>query len=201
MSTAVAEAYARRAGDYIGAVGSMDDVHPADIHLVGDWAHRIEGGILDAGCGPGQWTGWLEGRGADVRGIDQVEPFLLHARRSHPGARFDLGSLDALPYADAAFGGVLAWYSLIHHDPSRIAMPLGEFRRVLAPGGAPLVGFFIADATEPFDHAITRAYRWSAGDLADVVAAAGFDVVETHTRTQAAPRPRPHGALIARRRG
>ena len=48
MSTAVAEAYARRAGDYTGAVGSMDDVHPADIHLVGDWAHRIEREILDA---------------------------------------------------------------------------------------------------------------------------------------------------------
>ncbi|PZE65092.1 class I SAM-dependent methyltransferase [Curtobacterium sp. MCBD17_021] len=193
----VRDAYGRRAAEYADQLGTMASVHPADVHLVTTWASGRGGPLLDAGCGPGHWTGYLADRGLDVVGLDQVPAFVEHARRSHPGARYDLGSVDALPYDDEHFAGVLAWYSLIHHDPTSIGRPLWEAARVLRPGAGLLIGFFTGDRVEPFGHAVTTAYRWPPGALAAEVRAAGFTVVETHTRTAGAPRPRPHGALLA----
>ena len=47
--------------------------------------------------------------------------------------------------------------------------------------------------------AVTAAYRWSADALTGRLADAGFDPVESYTRTS--PGQRPHGALVARRAG
>ncbi|MET4052419.1 SAM-dependent methyltransferase [Frigoribacterium sp. PvP054] len=190
--------YAERADEYARHLGSMSSVHPADEHLVTSWARAVGGPVLDAGCGPGHWSGHLAARGVDVRGVDQVPEFVEHARRAHPAVPFDLGDVDALPYGPGEFSGVLAWYSLIHHDPGGIRRPLDEFARVLRPGGGLLVGFFAGSTVEPFDHAITTAWRWSPDLLADALRASGFDVLETHTRTGPPSGPRPHGALVAR---
>jgi SAM-dependent methyltransferase len=193
----VRDAYGRRAAEYTEQLGTMASVHPADVHLVTTWAAGLGGPVLDAGCGPGHWTSHLADRGVDVLGLDQVPAFVEHARRTYPSVRYDRGSIDELPYEDERFAGVLAWYSLVHHDPAGIGQPLSEAARVLRPGGGLLVGFFTGDRVEPFDHAVTTAYRWPPDALADEVRAAGFTVVELHTRTAGTPRPRPHGALLA----
>ncbi|MEV7873531.1 hypothetical protein [Microbacterium sp. NPDC089188] len=66
------------------------------------------------------------------------------------------------------------------------------------PGGGLLVGFFVGTSLEPFDHAVTRAWRWPAGELARRVDAVGFDVIETHARE--ARGERAVGALRCERR-
>jgi SAM-dependent methyltransferase len=195
----VEAAYARRAGDYIDLLGSIESVHPSDLQVVGTWADRVGGPVLDAGCGPGHWTAYLAGRGVDVRGVDRVSAFVEHARRSHPGVPFAVGDIEALPDPSASVAGVLSWYSVIHHAPEAVAVPLAEFARVVRPGGELLLGYFHGPSVEPFDHAVTTAYRWSAEALSDRLAAAGFDVVESYTRTS--PGQRAHGALVARRAG
>ena len=43
---------------------------------------------------------------------------------------------------DGSLGGILAWLSTIHHEPSRIGIPLAEFARTLRPGGGLLLGYF-----------------------------------------------------------
>lgn len=192
-------AYDLRADEYIAALGSMDAVHPVDRAIVDAWAEGITGPVLDAGCGPGQWTAHLAGQGLDVRGVDLAPRFVEHARAAHPGIRFDVGSIDQLEAADGAFGGILSWFSTIHHEPEAISAPLHEFARTIRPGGGLLVGFFVGPAIEPFDHAVVRAYRWPASELARRVDAAGFDVIETHTRETSGERA--VGALIAQRRG
>lgn len=95
---------------------------------------------------------------------------------------------------------MLARYSLIHHEPRSIRRALSEFARVLRPGGALLVGFFTGPEVEAFDHAITTAYRWPPDALGIELRDAGFEVIETHTRTGPHPGPRPHGAVLARLR-
>ena len=198
MTSDVGERYAARAREYVDHLGSMTSVHPADEHLVTSWATTVEGPVLDAGCGPGHWSGHLAARGVHVRGLDRVPAFVEHARRTHPDVSFSLGDVDALPYEPDEFSGVLAWYSLIHHDPGSIRRPLREFARVLRPGGGLLVGFFTGSTVEQFDHAITTAWRWAPDLLADELRASGFDVLETHTRAGPPSGPRPHGAIIAR---
>ena len=198
MPTATA-AYDARAAEYIDLLGSMDVVHPADRQLVDTWASTLTGGVLDAGCGPGHWTAHLAARGLDTRGVDLVPRFIAHATAAYHGIPFRLGSIDDLQDTPASLGGILSWFSTIHHDPASIETPLREFARVVRPGGGLLVGFFTGSKVEAFDHAVTEAYRWPVADLRRRVDAAGFDVVETHTReTRDA---RPVGALVCVRGG
>ncbi|WP_433610677.1 class I SAM-dependent methyltransferase [Prescottella agglutinans] len=119
------------------------------------------------------------------------------ARAQYPHLSFGLGSFETLDAGAESLGEVLAWYSLIHHRPQDIRISLAEFARVIRPGGGLLVGFFEGPMVEPFDHAATRAYRWPVAELRRELAAAGFEVVETHTRTGSGQRP--HGAVTARR--
>lgn len=59
MVNGVRDAYSSRAAEYVERFGSMGAVHPSDRQLVATWADGIEGAVLDAGCGPGQWTNFL----------------------------------------------------------------------------------------------------------------------------------------------
>jgi hypothetical protein len=127
--------------------------------------------------------------------VDLVPEFIEHARVAYPGIPFRIGSLDALDLSTGTVGGVLAWYSLIHHEPDTIRTPLLEFRRVLSPGGSLLIGFFEGRVIEKFDHAVAPAYEWPVSDLCDELIAVGFDVVETHARTTTGQRS--HGAILA----
>ncbi|GEK83985.1 class I SAM-dependent methyltransferase [Frigoribacterium faeni] len=197
MTSEVRDAYAARAVEYGEHLGSMAAVHPSDRQLVDDWADGLDGEIVDAGCGPGHWTHHLTTRGLACRGVDQVSGFVDLARASYPGVRFEVGDLDALEAAPASVGGVLAWYSLIHHEPDAIQRPLAEFARVLRPGGGLLLGFFDGPMVEPFDHAVTRAHRWPIDRMAEEARVAGFEIVETRRRTGVGHRP--HAAIVARR--
>jgi len=191
-------AYDARADEYIDALGAMDAVHPVDRSIVEAWATTVTGPVLDAGCGPGHWTGHLTDLGLDVRGVDLAPRFISHARAAHPGIRFDLGSIDELEVGDGGLGGILSWFSTIHHEPARVDVPLREFARTLRPGGRLMLGFFVGERTEAFDHAVTRAYRWPAAELGRRADAMGFDIIETHTR--ATRGTRPVGALLCERR-
>ncbi|KQO10365.1 SAM-dependent methyltransferase [Agreia sp. Leaf244] len=193
----VAQAYGARAAEYVELLGSVDAMHPSDRELIGTWGDQLVGAAIDAGCGPGHWTDFLARRGVDIRGIDLTPAFVEHARRRYPELRFATGSVDALDASDASLGGVLAWYSLIHHAPDAIGSALDEIARVLRPGGLLLIGFFVGPAVEPFEHAVTTAYRWPVADLSERLRASGFEIVESHTRTGIGYRP--HGAIVARR--
>jgi SAM-dependent methyltransferase len=116
MALEITTAYARRAVEYAEQLGSMTSVHPADLQLVTRWADRLEGPVIDAGGGPGHWTGYLADRGVKIRGVDLVPSFIDHARREHPHVSFAVGDIGTLPEAAGSIAGILAWYSLIHHE-------------------------------------------------------------------------------------
>ncbi|MEE2060508.1 class I SAM-dependent methyltransferase [Rhodococcus artemisiae] len=194
----VRESYSARSQEYVDLFGTMTSTHPSDRALVSGWATSLADPVLDAGCGPGQWTEFLAQCGLAVSGIDLVPEFVDRARSRYPELSFDTGRFEELDVATGSLGGVLSWYTLIHHDPVHIGTPLAEFARVIRPGGGLLVGFFEGPAVEPFDHAVTTAYRWPVDELGRELAAAGFEVIEAHTRT--ASGHRPHGAITARRR-
>jgi SAM-dependent methyltransferase len=199
MDSRVGNAYSLRAAEYTGLFGSMSAVHPSDRQLVSTWADGVEGEVIDAGCGPGHWTNFLNECGVAARGVDLVPEFIDRARDTYPRVQFNTGSLDALDAESGTVGGIFSWYSLIHHEPSTITIPLMEFSRALRPGGALLLGFFQSPVLEKFPHAVAPAYRWPVSDLSDELDAAGFDVLETHIRTSAGQRP--HAAISTRLKG
>jgi SAM-dependent methyltransferase len=198
MVDEVSAAYSRRAAEYIELFGSMSAVHPSDRQLVSTWASGIEGNVIDAGCGPGQWTNFLAELGLPAHGMDLVPNFIQRARSTYPQVPFTIGSLNALDVLDGSAGGILSWYSLIHHEPATIRLPLLEFNRALRSDGTLLIGFFEGPVVEEFAHAVAPAYRWSVDDLSGELTVAGFDVVESHVRK--ASGQRSQAAIVARRR-
>jgi ubiquinone/menaquinone biosynthesis C-methylase UbiE len=93
--------------------------------------------VLDAGCGEGFVTQWLQTglAGAAVSGVDLHEAALDRARARVPEAAFERGDVTALPFADGAFDLVVCTEVLEHLDDPRAA--LAELRRVA--GGRVLV--------------------------------------------------------------
>lgn len=191
----MSEAYGRRADEYAAVLGSMDAVHDDDRALVEQWADAHAGTLLDAGCGPGHWSGHLADRGHTVIGLDAVPRFVAIARAARPAVDFRVGALERTGLPAGSVDGVLAWYSLVHHDPEEVPAALAEFHRVLRPGGGLLVGFFDGETREPFDHAVTTAWRWPVEQLAALLADAGFSVTAVARRTE--PGVRPHAAIRA----
>ncbi len=192
------EAYERRSADYIAMFPSISATDPQDRQLIQTWALAQSGPILDVGCGPGHWTGWLHGQGLDVQGIDPVPTFIEQARQNHPGVPFRVGRAEALGVETASLAGVLAWFSLIHTAPDLLGDTLSEFARAVRPGGELCVGFFAGPKLSTFEHPISDAYVWPVALLADVIERAGFAV--TSTQSHQDPAAVAQTATIARRR-
>lgn len=198
----IATAYDARAAEYIEIAGSISQTDAADRELIAAWRDASSGRLLDAGCGPGLWTEFLHDGHRGVVGVDLSDEFLASARQSFPHLCFEQGSFRALPFNDASFGAILAWYSLIHTPPEDVPAVLAEFARVLAPGGSLLIGYFEGTPGEQFAHAVTPAYFWSADALEPLLVATGF-ALESHERRAREPDEvsrRPHGSVTAIRR-
>ncbi|MEV8568645.1 class I SAM-dependent methyltransferase [Streptomyces sp. NPDC051322] len=120
----------------------------AALALFAGLVHTAGGGpVADVGCGPGHVTAHLQELGVDAFGIDLSPVMIDVARRDHPGLRFEVGSMTDLGLADASVGALLAFWSLIHVPDDAIPTVLGQFRRVLRPGGPLLLGFHLGDGS------------------------------------------------------
>lgn len=193
----VREAYSTRAAEYIEVVGKIEHAARQDRDYLLAWARGIDGRIIDAGCGPGQWTNYLQQEGIDIEGIDPVTTFVEGAKERYPSARYRVGRAEDLGVQDGSLGGVLAWFSLIHAEPDSIDQPLAEFARCIKRGGGLVIGFFEGAQRGPFDHAVTPAYFWSIDALTEHIEQAGFTVTDAQTRTD--PGRRPQGVIVATR--
>lgn len=121
----------------------------AALALFADLVHADGGGpVVDVGCGPGHVTAHLRELGVDAFGIDLSPGMIDVARRDHPGLRFEVGSMTDLDLADGSVAGLLAWWSLVHVPDEAIPAVLGQFRRVVRPGGPLVLGFHVGDESK-----------------------------------------------------
>lgn len=188
-------AYDTRATEYIELFSDVDQLAAQDRETIAQWRTAVDGPVLDAGCGPGHWSGFLSD-GGTVVGVDASAQFIAAARRRFNDIGFSRGDLAALPLADRSVGGILAWYSIIHTPPAGLPTILSELARVLTPGGSLLLGFFDGEPAAPFDHAVHTAYYWSADALDQKLTRHGF-VVERSSTRQDPGHVRRHGELVA----
>jgi SAM-dependent methyltransferase len=135
----VAEDYAREFRDEMSK-------KPFDRKML-DWLMEKVNGlgkICDLGCGAGQVAGYLSSRGASACGIDLSTEMIKQARLLNPDIAFQQGNMLALDdIAEGSFGGIAAFYSIIHIPRPSLADALREMRRVLRPGGRLLLTFHI----------------------------------------------------------
>jgi len=98
---------------------------------------------LDAGCGSGTLSRYLAGRGGQILGVDASAEMVRNATLPslEPQNRClefrHIDSIAALPVADCSFHGILC-SSVLEYVPD-VSACLGEFARVLRPGGRLLV--------------------------------------------------------------
>ena len=206
--TEVRAAYDTVADDYAALLRDELAVMPFDRAMLATFAELVRqsgpGPVADLGCGPGRVTAHLAGLGLDAWGMDLSPGMVDVARRSHPGLRFEVGTLSRLDVPDAALAGVVAWYSLIHTAPDDLPAVLAELARVLRPGGELLTAFQVGDARvrleQAYGHTVSYdVWRIPPERLTEQLAAAGLRVHARLVRDPEGPETTARAYLLARK--
>ena len=142
VELSVLDGYARWSGAYDAEANPLISVEePIVLDLIGDVAGKD---VLDAACGTGRYAIPLAQAGGRVSGIDVSEDMLARAKtkRDRLGLDIDLrgGALARLPFPDGSFDLAICALALCH--VADIGKPMGEFARVLRPGGKLVISDF-----------------------------------------------------------
>ena len=140
---------------------------------------RPDGLVLDIGCGPGFDSELLRERGFRAVGIDLSSQMIRSGKGVYPSS-FILADMELLPLSQGADG---LWVNASLHHIQRDSIPatLGEFHRVLKPGGVLFIAVKdgVGERWEvtPYDETVSRWFTyWSTGQLRSAVTAAGFEI-------------------------
>lgn len=194
--------------EYVEWVKSSLDDAPLDRAMLGLFAELVRStgntAVADVGCGPGRVTVLLAEHGLDAIGVDLSPGMIAYARQTYPGLRFEVGSMLDLDLPDGGLGGLLAYFSIIHLPWERRPEAFAEFHRTLVQGGYLMLVFQIGDDIRHRDEFEGKQidlsfHRQQPGEVARLLAEAGFLVLVTVEQTPpAADRP-PLGMLVARK--
>ena len=179
---AVAPNYAERFKD------EMDD-KPFDRRCLDRLAKEVGdlGPICDLGCGPGQIARYLHRKGVKTLGVDLSPNMIAEAQRLNPEIHFHQGDMLSLPDADDSWGGIAAFYCIIHILREQIVDALREMRRVLRPGGVLLITFHIGSEVKHLDEWWEKPVNldfahYEPPEMENWLSAAGFELEETLVR-------------------
>lgn len=176
----------------------------------------VEKRIADLGCGPGFEARFMAELGLAVVGVDLSPAMIAEAQQRHAGVRgleFQVGSLLALPFADASLAGAIAIYSVIHLERAARALAYAEMARVLRPGGVLLLSVHTSALGFP-PGSTRRLEEWwgqrvgldghfiAAEEVAAGLQQAGFEIAARLERGPSTSRefPSQRVYLLARRR-
>lgn len=143
--------------------------------------------LADAGCGLGDVTLVLAEAGADPTGFDIVPEMVAAARERNEGVEFEVADLRTLlrPATAAGWGGITAWFSLIHLAPSELADALRHLASTLLPGGVLGAAVWVGNAVDPAtvwqgEALPVPAVRHDPAEIEKAAVAAGLGDVETY---------------------
>jgi ubiquinone/menaquinone biosynthesis C-methylase UbiE len=125
------EGYAQWAPSYDDPGNALLEVEEPVVHEILD---TLPVGVaLDAACGTGRHSAYLAAIGHRVIGVDASTEMLDIARAKVQAGEFHAGDLHRLPLADDSIDLVVCGIAASHLP--ELAPVLGEFARVLRPGG------------------------------------------------------------------
>lgn len=121
---------------------------------------RMQGCILDNGCGVGTYVQHLGGDGGQVFGLEYDQE---RARQAHRHSEYIVSAAgENLPFSDEVFDLILSHEVLEHVQDDRAAAR--EMVRVLAPGGRLVI--FVPNQGYPFEtHGIYWRGRYRFGNI------------------------------------
>jgi SAM-dependent methyltransferase len=181
--TNVQTSYDRVASEYVARIADELAHKPLDRHLLHWFSERVQGlgQVCDLGCGPGHVAAYLHAQGVPVCGLDLSSQMVVHAQRLHPGIPFRQGDMRRLDAADGEWGGIVAFYSLIHIPREEMVAVLRELKRVLRPGGALLLAFHIGEEIVHLDSWWEQSVAldfvfFGIDEMRTYLATAGFEI-------------------------
>ncbi|MFI9503095.1 class I SAM-dependent DNA methyltransferase [Nocardia sp. NPDC052566] len=196
----IADEYANRFWDEL-------DGKPLDRALLNVFAGAVgaDRPAADIGCGPGHIARYLRDRGVPMVGVDLSPRMIDTAATAHPDIEFHVGDMTELPFPDQFWGGIVAFYSIIHVAAADLPAAFGEFYRTLHPGAPLLLSFHMGDEIRHFDdlwgHPVDLDFRFYERPMIEsLLQKAGFTISATVER-QAYPAevPTTRAYLLAHR--
>lgn len=190
MSVDVESSYDRVAEAYAEHFRDEMEKKPFDRKML-DWlAEKVgaAGTICDMGCGPGQVARYLYEHGARACGVDLSPGMVERARSLNPDIPFRQGDMLSLAdIAESSYGGVAAFYSIIHIPRPGLNQALGELKRVLCPGGILLLTFHIGREVVHRDELLGEEVSldfifFETEEMKDHLKAVGFELQEVIER-------------------
>ncbi|MDQ7803703.1 class I SAM-dependent methyltransferase [Amycolatopsis sp. A133] len=135
-----------------------------------------EAKVLDLGAGTGRPTAeLLVAAGHDVTGYDVAPKMVEIARSQVPAARFELGDMRELSFADGTWDAITAFFSMLQLPRPEQETMIGRLAAWLKPGG------LLVFATVPADVDGSTSSSWG-----------------TRSARAASPPPRSPGCCAAR---
>ncbi|MEH6373164.1 methyltransferase domain-containing protein [Streptomyces sp. KLMMK] len=196
------------ATDYADRYRDILDDQPLDRAMLGAFAELVQdaggGTVADIGCGEGRVTAHLNALGLPAYGIDLSPQMIAMARRTHPGLRFEVGSMLSLDIPDGALAGAMAYYSIIHTPQELLPQVFAELHRVLAPGAPLLLAFQVGDEPlhidRPFGHEVSLDFHRRQPDrIAELLGGAGLAVRARLVREPEEGEGTPQAFLLVRK--
>jgi SAM-dependent methyltransferase len=185
----IATSYDRVAQTYAEKIFDELKDKPLDRELLNRFAERVRplGPACDMGCGPGQVARYLHEQGLSVTGVDISPGMVVVARELNPGIEFRQGDMLSLDIANETFGGVAAFYSIIHIPHEQVVTALRELRRILQSGGSLLLAFHIGQETvhlsKWWGHDVSADFHFFiSGEMEEWLKTAEFADIETVER-------------------
>ncbi len=203
MSEELQSSYDRVAEDYAQQFRDEMDQKPFDRKML-DWLIEKLGGsgiICDMGCGPGQIARYLHRQGVKACGVDLSPAMVQQAQSLNPEIPFQRGDMLALAdVADNSYGGIAAFYSIVHIPRRKVVQALQEFKRVLRPQGVLLLAFHIGQEIKHLDEWWGKEVSldflfFETEEVKSYLAEAGFELEEAIERD-----PYPEGVEHQSRR-
>jgi SAM-dependent methyltransferase len=127
---------------------------PLNLRKRVDWIERVAGplrgkGVIDCGCGSGEYVRSLSALGAQVWGVEYSEDKIREARRCAdvPNDRVAVGDIEHLEFEDGRFDVALV-NEVLEHVPDDM-QGIREVYRIVKPGG--MIVVFSPNRLYPFE--------------------------------------------------
>ena len=134
--------------------------------------------VLEAGCGTGYFARLVEARYGWPMFPADLSWEGLTCGREAGGRRLVQTDIGTLPYASGCFDAVMCLDVLVHFERGRESRALGEFARVLAPGGLLVLRVSALDILRSRHSEFAgERQRFTRRRLLEAVAREGFKVI------------------------
>ena len=178
--------YDRVAEDYAEQFKDELDKKPFDCRMLDRLVETVgtREAICDLGCGAGHIARYLKDKDANVCGIDLSPKMVEQAGRLNPDISFQQGTMLDLKDVDgSSFGGIAAFYSIIHIPRDSVTRALREIKRVLRSGGTLLLTFHIGQETRHLDEWFGKKvnldfFFFETDEMKQNLETAGFEIEE-----------------------